>query len=466
MSFPGFIMASSSSLRSDVLLKQCLAGAILRPMGHPVPCCAAGTAAPCVSFRTQRRSKPNGENRSLPSQAPEAIVGAHRSTRGGHRACSLRTLRSAVDSESTRNVSFLSESASCAASMRSHAQSLVSGWPRRGGLRFSGCLPDLATGSVAKTDAETRTTNCRRRTHLNCTAGASCRSRCSWLSIRATLPLLGEYGADSEGRIFSSARRASFWMQSLGFGVVGQREFSEATGGKTSREATALSPASDNLREKLSQAGLVHSTSCTNCKAAPARKYQIFCSNCGDALVPQYGDANKRDFSYFEFLQMNPTFDIDRAALEAKYKQLEKRLHPDKHVHADQEYHDRLAKHRTKVIEAVSALKNPAKRALHLLAHHSPHSSEHVEDEPDADRVTDGDLLQEVFELNEALEMVTSREELDEFKRRVDALLEKDERDLSRRFREKDFDGIRSVIHRYQMHAKLQESIKDWSSPA
>ncbi|KEP60196.1 UNVERIFIED_CONTAM: Fe-S protein assembly co-chaperone HscB protein [Hammondia hammondi] len=260
--------------------------------------------------------------------------------------------------------------------------------------------------------------------------------------------------------------RASFWMQSLGFNVFGQREFSEATGGKASRKATTLSPESDNLTEKLSQAGLVHSISCTNCKAAPARKYQIFCGNCGDALVPQYGDANKRDFSYFEFLQMNPTFDIDRAVLEAKYKQFEKRLHPDKHVHADQEYHDRLAKHRTKVIEAVSALKNPAKRALHLLAHHSPHSSEHVEDGPDADRVTDGDLLQEVFELNEALEMVTSREELDEFKRRVDALLEKDERDLSRRFREKNFDGIRSVIHRYQMHAKLQESIKNWSSPS
>ncbi|CBZ51040.1 putative DNAJ domain-containing protein [Neospora caninum Liverpool] len=241
------------------------------------------------------------------------------------------------------------------------------------------------------------------------------------------LPLMGEPESAYGGRLFSPTRR-SFRTPSGGFLIFAQRGVCAAQGGGSSGEATDLRQASGSLAENQQQGPSEEEAGqpCTRCEAAPTRKYQIFCENCGDVLVPQYGDAGKADFSYFDFLQMAPTFDIDRAALDTKYKQFEKRLHPDKHVLANQ----------TRVDEGL-----------------------------EADRVTDSDLLREVFELNEALEMVTSRAELEEFKRRVDALLDEDERDLSSRFRDKDFDGIRSLIHRYQMHAKLQESIKDWSPP-
>lgn len=308
--------------------------------------------------------------------------------------------------------------------------------------------------------------SCFRRREQPSAYGGHCRSHCSPTSICTMLPLMGEPESAYGGRLFSPTRR-SFRTPSGGFLIFAQRGVCAAQGGGSSGEATDLRQASGSLAENQQQGPSEEEAGqpCTRCEAAPTRKYQIFCENCGDVLVPQYGDAGKADFSYFDFLQMAPTFDIDRAALDTKYKQFEKRLHPDKHVLANQECQDRLAKHRMKVVEAVSALKNPAKRALHLLAHHSRHSSTRVDEGLEADRVTDSDLLREVFELNEALEMVTSRAELEEFKRRVDALLDEDERDLSSRFRDKDFDGIRSLIHRYQMHAKLQESIKDWSPP-
>ncbi|PFH32182.1 Fe-S protein assembly co-chaperone HscB protein [Besnoitia besnoiti] len=261
-----------------------------------------------------------------------------------------------------------------------------------------------------------------------------------------------------------------FQPRSTPFVAFSQRTFCSAHSGQPSEYGSSAAAArtkgkagpGEPLRHDLTETEVT----CPCCGALAGQKHQIFCESCGDVLEPRYDDnAENGGLSYFDLLELSPVFDVDRAALDAKYKQLEKRLHPDRHPHADQTYHDRLEKHRMKVIEAVNTIKNPARRALHLLAHHCGAPQPPLEEGAEGDRVTDMDLLMEVFELNEALEAVVSREQLEDFKRRVDHLLAEDEKSLASRFQEQNFDEIQRLIHRYQMHARLQDSITNWSPP-
>ncbi|PHJ17711.1 fe-s protein assembly co-chaperone protein [Cystoisospora suis] len=112
---------------------------------------------------------------------------------------------------------------------------------------------------------------------------------------------------------------------------------------------------------------------CQNCGAISKQKFPILCEDCHTIMKPRYSDAGRNELSYFDLLQIRPDFDVDLRVLDAKYKQLEKRLHPDRHVHAPEEMHEYRDKHRQQIVEAVNTLRCPAKRARHLLECHEGH---------------------------------------------------------------------------------------------
>ncbi|HWU84193.1 MAG TPA: Fe-S protein assembly co-chaperone HscB [Rhodocyclaceae bacterium] len=71
---------------------------------------------------------------------------------------------------------------------------------------------------------------------------------------------------------------------------------------------------------------------------------------------------------HFALFDLAPAFGIDAAALEQRYRELQARVHPDKHAHLP-DAEQRVAMQRaTHANEAYQTLKSPLKRAQYLLS--------------------------------------------------------------------------------------------------
>jgi molecular chaperone HscB len=89
------------------------------------------------------------------------------------------------------------------------------------------------------------------------------------------------------------------------------------------------------------------------------------CPSCG---APQPVSTHGLQADYFAVLGVPRRFDLDVAELEAKYKDLSRKLHPDRFAKADPRAR-RAALQRTVALnEAWRALKEPLRRAEYLLA--------------------------------------------------------------------------------------------------
>jgi molecular chaperone HscB len=89
-------------------------------------------------------------------------------------------------------------------------------------------------------------------------------------------------------------------------------------------------------------------------------------------------------------------YEIDVPVLEARYRELQRALHPDRHVGAGASQRRLSLSKAVEVNEAYRVLKDDLKRADVLLAHHAQRS-------PLPSSNADNDFLMEVMELREAL---------------------------------------------------------------
>ncbi|DBA83561.1 TPA: hypothetical protein ACH3X2_006479 [Trebouxia sp. C0005] len=93
-----------------------------------------------------------------------------------------------------------------------------------------------------------------------------------------------------------------------------------------------------------------------------------------------------------------PTYDIDKGQLEARYKRLQKDLHPDKFGGRDAQQQEYSAEQSSLVNHAYVKLKSPLQRALYLLERKGKPAPE------DGGTISDPVLLMEVMEQRELVE--------------------------------------------------------------
>jgi len=74
--------------------------------------------------------------------------------------------------------------------------------------------------------------------------------------------------------------------------------------------------------------------------------------------------------NHFELFQMEPGFDIDLAQLDAAYRQIQARVHPDRFVSAGSAEQRVAMQWATRANEAYQTLKNPMQRATYLCELH------------------------------------------------------------------------------------------------
>ena len=103
---------------------------------------------------------------------------------------------------------------------------------------------------------------------------------------------------------------------------------------------------------------------CWSCERAAnsAGPEGLSCASCGALLPP---DAKA---SYFSVFGVEPRYDLDLPALEARYRELSRKLHPDRFAKADPRARRASLQRSVQLNEAWRALKDPFKRAEYLLS--------------------------------------------------------------------------------------------------
>jgi len=134
---------------------------------------------------------------------------------------------------------------------------------------------------------------------------------------------------------------------------------------------------------------------CWNCGQPPEGVH--FCGHCGSLQAPVV--------DYFAYLGLPQKLQIDRQDLERRFYELSRRLHPDRFFRRP-ERERQLSEDATAWLnDAYRTLKDPVARAEYLLGLHGLDKTEQKSSN------VPPELLEEVFELNMALEEIRSGDE-------------------------------------------------------
>ncbi|MFT4819857.1 MAG: molecular chaperone HscB [Candidatus Azotimanducaceae bacterium] len=157
--------------------------------------------------------------------------------------------------------------------------------------------------------------------------------------------------------------------------------------------------------------------------------------------------------NFFAIFQLPMAYGVDIVALDSRYRELQRSVHPDRHVDAsDQD--KRLAMQWTTVVnEAHTTLRSPLKRAIYLLKMQQVN----IEANPDLDPV----FLMSQIELREELESLGSGDEglasLDVFKARLNEALTQLEADFTSQFEHDLAAAAQTTVYKMQFFVKLAD---------
>jgi molecular chaperone HscB len=154
--------------------------------------------------------------------------------------------------------------------------------------------------------------------------------------------------------------------------------------------------------------------------------------------------------NYFDFFGLPHKLNLDGKDLESRFYALSKQWHPDRFARASADQR-RMSENATATLnDGYRTLKEPVLRAEYLLKERGFDIGEQKSSN------VPPELLEEVFELNMALEEVEeSRPQLEEARRKFVAMREEIDRELYDQFAAYDeaqdrpvLEGIRAILHR------------------
>jgi molecular chaperone HscB len=181
---------------------------------------------------------------------------------------------------------------------------------------------------------------------------------------------------------------------------------------------------------------------CWSCKG-PVAAGALFCPTC-EAIQPP-GQADR-----FARFGQPVAFDIDEAAVEAAYFDLQRKLHPDRFATRSPREKALSQSQAVAVNEAYETLRDPMRRAAYLLALNGRTA--------DVDRdatIDDPELLMESMEAREALAEAETPDDAQSIARDTAAKIEDCKAALSRAFSAGDLDEAGKLTTRLKYLGKL-----------
>ena len=158
--------------------------------------------------------------------------------------------------------------------------------------------------------------------------------------------------------------------------------------------------------------------------------------------------------SHFELFGLPPAFAVETDALERSYREIQSKVHPDRFAHAGDAERRASLQWTTRVNEAFQVLKNPVKRAKHLLELHG------VDVAFETNTAMPPEFLIQQMELRETLEEAKDAPALDAL--REDLLTQKSS--LVKQIGalidvEHDYNGAAGLVRKLQFLDRLDEEI-------
>ncbi|XP_042057032.1 iron-sulfur cluster co-chaperone protein HscB homolog [Salvia splendens] len=187
--------------------------------------------------------------------------------------------------------------------------------------------------------------------------------------------------------------------------------------------------------------------SCWNCatKADDATSF-LFCQACRSV------QPVNQSIDYFQIFCLRRRYSIDDGELEKKYKDWQKKLHPDLVHSKTQREREYAAEQSARVIDAYRTLADPLSRAIYIMK---------LEGVPidEEERITDPELLAEIMELREAVDEAEDAQTLNQ----IQAQLQEKLRDWSKAFEDaylrKNFEDGLASIRRMTYYKRANEEI-------
>lgn len=190
-----------------------------------------------------------------------------------------------------------------------------------------------------------------------------------------------------------------------------------------------------------------HDNRCWSCQG-PVGEGSLFCSTCKAVQPPG-------QFDHFARFGLSPEFDLDSAALDRRYFDCQRMLHPDRFAMRTSREKALSQQQSVCVNEAYEILKDPLKRADYLV--HLKGAGVLPEG---CTLVNDQELLTETMELREALAEANSPEDVDVLDQRATNDIQYCIDALSKTFRSDDLEGACRLTTRLKYLRKLREECR------
>ncbi|WOG98244.1 hypothetical protein DCAR_0417585 [Daucus carota subsp. sativus] len=186
---------------------------------------------------------------------------------------------------------------------------------------------------------------------------------------------------------------------------------------------------------------------CWNCNAVAASTTPfLFCQSCR-AVQPV-----DHSIDYFQIFSLEKRFDIDDENLERKYKDWQKKLHPDLVHSKSKEEREYAAEQSARVIDAYRTLTDALARAMYIMRL----AGVEVDEEQ---TVSESELLCEIMEIREAVEEAADPQALNEIKAQMQQKLRVWGESFANAFQNKNYVEAQKSIQRMTYYKRVNEEI-------
>ncbi|KAJ9181267.1 hypothetical protein P3X46_009413 [Hevea brasiliensis] len=187
-------------------------------------------------------------------------------------------------------------------------------------------------------------------------------------------------------------------------------------------------------------------TSCWNCNAQPQRSLFLACESCG-TIQPV-----DQSIDYFQIFGLEKKYEMKDENLEGKYKDWQKKLHPDLVHSKSQKERDFAAEQSARVTDAYRTLRNPRLRAIYILKLEGVNVNEE-------ETISEPQLLAEIMEIREAVEEAPDSKALTEIQSQMREKLQHWSKSFANAFQSKKFEEAITCIRRMTYYDRVNEEI-------
>nr|GMC93569.1 iron-sulfur cluster co-chaperone protein HscB, mitochondrial isoform X1 [Ipomoea batatas] len=186
---------------------------------------------------------------------------------------------------------------------------------------------------------------------------------------------------------------------------------------------------------------------CWNCNSVGTSNHPfLVCEACGSV---QHVDQS---IDYFQIFGLEKKYDIEGENLERKYKDWQRKLHPDL-VHTKSEKEKEYAAEQSaRVIDAYRTLTDSLSRAIYI----AKLEGWNIDEE---ERILDPELLAEIMEIREAIEEAGDSQALKHIQAQIQEEFEEWSKSFAIAFENKDCEEAVSCIRRMTYYKRANEEI-------